>query len=158
MGESTLAHIVHLCKRLRKGQLDNEQFITEHLIKLINLSKEKYQKEYVQTDSKKRIAKEVRRKIRDEFERKGQDFNIFDIVKNMTYSLDHYTKMHKKYYGTTLIQYKTELIVKEAKKQLRLGESVVNCAYHCGFNSLQSFSKFFKRHTGLNPIEYLENK
>lgn len=49
--------------------------------------------------------------------------------------------------------------VKQAKQFLEeTSQSVAEIGYKCGFNSAQSFSRVFKKHTGFTPGQYREKK
>ena len=49
--------------------------------------------------------------------------------------------------------------VEQAKQFLKEAEeSVAEIGYKCGFNSAQSFSRVFKKHTGFTPGQYRERQ
>jgi AraC-like DNA-binding protein len=50
--------------------------------------------------------------------------------------------------------YQTQIRIKQAKRKLVQGESIVDVALETGFNDQSHFTKFFKRLTGLTPGEY----
>lgn len=155
VGKLTLLHVEHLCSNLRKGELDNEVFIVQNLLQLIDLSHVKYHMRYSNPNDKSHIAEYIRLAIQKQVEINGQAFNISELVGGMKYSQNYYNSLHKLYYGMTLHAYKVSLIIDKAKKYLSLGHSPVNCAYECGYTNLHVFSQFFKKQTGNSPMEYI---
>lgn len=66
----------------------------------------------------------------------------------------HLLRMYKRYYGITPHQYLIDKRIEKAKENIKNGCSVSDACYNVGFESLSSFSKLFKRKTGLSPREY----
>ncbi|GAC1434345.1 MAG: hypothetical protein NVS1B11_17390 [Terriglobales bacterium] len=56
--------------------------------------------------------------------------------------------------GTPLHHYVIRLRLASAGKGIRAGQSVTDAAYAAGFNSVSFFSRSFRRHFGVAPIEY----
>lgn len=150
--------IEHLCEKLTKGKVENELFIADHILTLINIAKDKLLLETAEGHNKKHIAKYVHKAVKEAFATHKHAFTIVEIIRPMKYSREYYNRLHKIYYGNTLQAYKTKLTLKFAKKLLRLGESPTSCAYICEFDNANNFSRFFKKHTGSNPSTYRNKK
>ena len=66
-----------------------------------------------------------------------------------------FRKKFKSALGITPLQYKNQLIMREACNLLKSGEfNVSETAYLLGFDTPYSFSKFFKKMLGISPKEY----
>lgn len=60
--------------------------------------------------------------------------------------------------GVTLNQFIANIIILEAKRRLVLLDKNVNdIAFELGFKEQAYFSRFFKKHTGLSPSEYIRS-
>lgn len=62
-------------------------------------------------------------------------------------------------FGMSPIEYRDRLLVRKAISMLTAGDiSVREAAYAVGFDNSAYFCRFFKKHTGYTPTEYLKNK
>lgn len=60
-------------------------------------------------------------------------------------------------YGKTVVEYITELKIREAKKLMRDGtQNMTEIATMLGFSSVHYFSRIFKKETGISPTEYIK--
>lgn len=65
------------------------------------------------------------------------------------------TKLFKRRYGTTLIEYILDLRITQAKKLLRFSDDrVETIARECGFEDPNYFSRAFKKLEGVTPTKY----
>ncbi|MBM7070655.1 AraC family transcriptional regulator [Shewanella sp. 202IG2-18] len=69
------------------------------------------------------------------------------------YSRASFAKYFKEYFGTSVMDYLTQLRLSEAQKRLRKGDSVFEVALDVGYQSDASFAKAYKRHFGYGPGE-----
>ncbi|MFN3848163.1 MAG: helix-turn-helix transcriptional regulator [Spirosomataceae bacterium] len=70
-------------------------------------------------------------------------------------SLYHFIRLFKKCYGQTPIQMLISCRMNHAQKMLKIKDLSINeVAINCGFSDLQTFSKAFKKHTGVNPSTF----
>ncbi len=102
------------------------------------------------------------------------DNELSDILKYIT---EHYTenislnnicflfntnkttlcRSFKNEYGVTVLGYINRLKIKAAKKYLRTqNTSITQISEMLGFSSIHYFCRFFKKHTGLKPNEYIK--
>jgi len=70
----------------------------------------------------------------------------------------HFIRLFKKYYGRTPYQYLTGVRIAKAKELLKNGHSVSQTCYALGFNSLSSFTGFFRKTGGSTPQLYRRKK
>ncbi|WP_158796459.1 AraC family transcriptional regulator [Pedobacter sp. L105] len=67
----------------------------------------------------------------------------------------HLSKTLKEITNKTCSELIDELVITEAKILLEdMGQSVAKVAEYLNFSDQFFFSKFFKRHTGMNPSQY----
>ncbi len=65
----------------------------------------------------------------------------------------------KEEYGITILSYIDQLKIKDAKKLLRTQKlSITQIAEKLGFSSIHYFCRYFKKHTGISPSEYVQSR
>lgn len=78
-----------------------------------------------------------------------------DISKSLNISYSGFRRAFKEFTGTSPSQYMMELKLNEAKLLLSTtAQSVKNISYSLNFENPEYFSVFFKKRTGITPIEY----
>lgn len=78
-----------------------------------------------------------------------------DISKSLNISYSGFRRAFKEFTGTSPSQYMMELKLNEAKLLLATtAQSVKNISYSLNFENPEYFSVFFKKRTGITPIEY----
>lgn len=78
-----------------------------------------------------------------------------DISKSLNISYSGFRRAFKEFTGTSPSQYMMELKLNEAKLLLSTtSQSVKNISYSLNFENPEYFSVFFKKRTGITPIEY----
>ncbi len=83
--------------------------------------------------------------------------NIFaeDIAKMLNISYSGFRRAFKEFTGTSPSKYMMELKLNEAKLHLSTSaQSVKNISYSLNFENPEYFSVFFKKRTGITPVEY----
>lgn len=73
-------------------------------------------------------------------------------------SISYYSKLFKKYVGTTPVNYLTKIRIDQAKKLLLLSENIrlKEVAKTVGYDDEFYFSRIFKKVEGYSPTEYLQ--
>ncbi len=67
-------------------------------------------------------------------------------------------KRFKEEYGITILNYITDLKIKEAKAMLReMQHSVTEISEEIGFESVHYFCRYFKKYTGESPTKYIKS-
>ena len=70
--------------------------------------------------------------------------------------ISRFYELFKAEFGVPPLEYRDKLLIKRAKALLKSGDiSVSEVAFATGFESVAYFSRFFKKHTGQAPSEYL---
>lgn len=80
--------------------------------------------------------------------------NLDILASNVGISKFHLSREFKKYTGSTIISYINNLRCREAEGYIISGMSMEKAAFLSGFNSVQHFSKIFKKNTGLSPTSF----
>lgn len=92
--------------------------------------------------------------IHDNFDK---NITLEQIAAQFHYSTNYFTKLWKKYIGTSFHQYLNEYRVTVAMKLLKETDLLISdIAYRTGFQSIKSFNRVFKQITHINPTEYRE--
>jgi AraC-like DNA-binding protein len=84
----------------------------------------------------------------------SQELTLEQAVKASNFSVPHFCRLFRKFTGMTFGNYLAFYRVNRAEELLATSKSVTEIAYECGFGSLASFIRVFKRYKGLTPYEY----
>ena len=85
-----------------------------------------------------------------------QSMTLEEISRKFNYNKYHLEKKFNQYFGMPISKYFNILRVEAAKEQIRNHVSVTQIAELLSFNSIYSFSRFFKRYVGVSPANFLE--
>ncbi len=83
------------------------------------------------------------------------DLRILSDVSTM--SLFHFIRIFKGQTGISPFEFIIQLRIKEACRKLAIGESIADVAADCGFYDQSHFTKYFRKHVGINPKRYISN-
>ncbi len=86
----------------------------------------------------------------------NKNIRVADLYKMSGISGVYFCRIFKNLYGITPLEYLNRLRLEAAKKLLCGGSSVCETAYAVGFSDPLYFSKFFRKHTGLPPTDFVE--
>lgn len=82
-----------------------------------------------------------------------------DLAKIVSLSTIYFRKLFTETYGISPIAYIHKLRVKKAKEMLKSDHgSLTDIALSLGYTSIYDFSRVFKKHTGLSPLNYIKEK
>lgn len=96
--------------------------------------------------------KAVRNKILSNAEK---DWTVKEMAALSGYGVSRFCELYQKNYGVSPMQDVLNGRINLAKKLLASGQvTVAYAAQNCGFNSINYFSKYFKKVTGCSPREY----
>ena len=83
--------------------------------------------------------------------------SVTEIAAHLGLSTAHLSRLVKRGTGQTLSEYITKIRITKAKDLFALGKRISDVAGQCGFLSLQSFSRTFRRVEGIRPRAYLNS-
>ncbi len=88
----------------------------------------------------------------------GAERSVDFYARQLDITPNHLNKSVKAVTGRTAITVLNEMSIQEAKMQLRYTSlSISDIAFQLGFEDLSYFSRFFKKTTGMTPMEYRRN-
>lgn len=98
------------------------------------------------------------RTIRDlVMDRNGKPVSINELANGMSYTRSHLSKQFKLHTGEGLKAYIDRVRVEKAKEMLRYEDlPISDISEELGYHDIFSFSRFFKRNTGMSPREFKE--
>ena len=80
--------------------------------------------------------------------------SVGEVAEHFFYSREYISRLFKKYYDTTVMDYIHELRVAKAKSLIGEGLQMIDVCYAVGYSSLSTFIRIFRRATGMTPSEY----
>lgn len=87
----------------------------------------------------------------------ASDINLNLIATTMNYSASYLTKIFQHNYDTTPTKFITNLRISSAKQLLRASSlSIAQISVSVGYHDQGYFSRFFKKQTGVSPLDYRE--
>lgn len=87
-----------------------------------------------------------------------EDLKSNEVAKKFHLNQFSFSKKFNKQTGLSFGLYLQQLRLSEAKKLLSEGASIKEACYSSGFQSSSQFFRVFRKHTGVSPKEYLNNK
>ncbi len=88
------------------------------------------------------------------FDYKNPILNVSMIADNLGVSNVLLSRVFKKYHGTNISDYITSVRIEEAKTLLTEGAMVSDVVQQCGFGSLRTFMRVFKKSENLTPGQF----
>lgn len=84
-----------------------------------------------------------------------QPLSIDDLAQAAGFSRNHFARLFRQHFGQAPGQYHTAMRILRARQLLSTTDySITRVAEELGFDSIHSFSRAFKRETGLSPLFY----
>jgi len=90
------------------------------------------------------------------------DFKITDLKRSVPFSFDYFRVLFRQSTGLTPLAYLNNIRIANAKQLLKhqygpQGLTISNIAILSGFHDPLYFSRFFKKHTGLSPMAWVNS-
>jgi|GEM_PF-603614 len=93
--------------------------------------------------------------LKDIHQRFDEDISLQEMAARLHMSESNFSKLFKKYAGSSFSEYVTGIRMKKAKELLRKPDAkVYEVALRSGYQDQRYFSQIFRRWTGLTPTEY----
>ncbi|MBQ6884778.1 MAG: helix-turn-helix transcriptional regulator [Clostridia bacterium] len=87
----------------------------------------------------------------------AKNWTLKEMTEISGYSTSRFNELYNKLYGTSPINDVINQRIMLAKRLLESGQASVSyIAESCGFNTINYFSKYFKKATGYTPSEYIK--
>ena len=80
--------------------------------------------------------------------------SVSEVAEQFFYSREYISRLFKKYYDTTVMDYIHELRVAKAKSLIGEGLQMIDVCYAVGYSSLSTFIRTFRKATDMTPSEY----
>lgn len=81
--------------------------------------------------------------------------SLDEEFKQLGITSNRIARIIKEQYGYTPSEYIIDLRIRDAKvKLIETDEDIIDIAYSVGFNSISSFYRLFRKHTGRSPARY----
>ena len=88
--------------------------------------------------------------------RKHRDVNFY--AQKLCITADYLSKLVREYDGQSALKWISNAVITEAKILLRQPDySIYQIALELNFPDQSTFGKFFKRNTGMTPVQYKAN-
>ena len=88
----------------------------------------------------------------------GGDMSLRALAERAHLSEGYLSRTFKKHTGKTVADFVLEIRMNEAKRRLMSTTySVYDISVYCGYQSLNTFERAFKKYTGMTPAEYRKN-
>ena len=79
---------------------------------------------------------------------------VSDISNEYFYSREYLSRLFKKYFNSTLMDYVNKKRIIKSQELLKENKSITEVAYSVGFGSLSTFIRCFKQIAFITPSEY----
>ena len=80
--------------------------------------------------------------------------NVSEVADSLGISLAYLSKIFKRYHRMNISDYISHIRVEVAKRLLEKGEQIQEIADKCGFGSLRTFMRVFRKLEGVTPGQY----
>jgi AraC-like DNA-binding protein len=118
----------------------------------------KYEKSGLDAKRMEKLESQLSQLMKDKKLFLNADLKSSELAKEIGVSVNHLSELLNQHIGKTFYQYINDLRVEEVKDRLVDKHykhlSNIGIATDCGFRSRSTFSKTFKKNTGLSPSEY----
>ena len=114
-------------------------------------------RDFVSDSKYNNIMIKAQKYIQDNFG--DPDISLHSVAKEVGVSPNHFSTIFKQETGETFINYIIKLRIERAKVLLQTGNlRTSEIGYQIGYNDTHYFSYVFKKHTGLSPTDYRNQK
>ena len=80
--------------------------------------------------------------------------SVSEVAEHFFYSREYVSRLFKKYYDTTILDYIHKLRISKSRALIADGMPIIDVCYAVGFSSLSTFIRAFRTATDMTPSEY----
>jgi AraC-like DNA-binding protein len=80
--------------------------------------------------------------------------SVGEVAEHFFYSREYVSRLFKKYYDTTILDYIHKLRILKSRTLIAEGMPIIDVCYAVGFSSLSTFIRSFRAATDMTPSEY----
>ena len=80
--------------------------------------------------------------------------SVSEVAEHFFYSREYVSRLFKKYYDTTILDYIHKLRISKSRALIAEGMPMIDVCYAVGFSSLSTFIRAFRAATDMTPSEY----
>ncbi|MBQ3228316.1 MAG: helix-turn-helix domain-containing protein [Clostridia bacterium] len=80
--------------------------------------------------------------------------SVSEVAEHFFYSREYVSRLFKKYYDTTILDYIHKLRISKSRALIAEGMPIIDVCYAVGFSSLSTFIRAFRAATDMTPSEY----
>lgn len=125
-------------------------------------SRDKYQKSGLNSDQAKQLFQRIEERMKVDELYKKNDLTLAEIAQIILEPINHLSQAINSQTGSTFYNYINQYRIQAFLELLDDPKSKeftnLALAMDCGFNSKSTFNKYFKKHTGKTPTDYVKDK
>jgi AraC-like DNA-binding protein len=80
--------------------------------------------------------------------------SVSEVAEHFFYSREYVSRLFKKYYDTTILDYIHKLRISKSRALIAEGMPIIDVCFTVGFSSLSTFIRAFRTATDMTPSEY----
>ncbi len=80
--------------------------------------------------------------------------SVTEVADHFFYSREYVSRLFKKYYDTTILDYIHKLRISKSRALIAEGTPIIDVCFAVGFSSLSTFIRAFRKVTNMTPSEY----
>lgn len=110
---------------------------------------------YSELELKSKLAFEVKKLIEKDYK---SELKLSRLSESMPYHRIYMSREFKKVFNISMVEYRHQLRIYEALKQMNLGHSLTDAIFMSGYSSINQFISYFKKYFLTTPSDYNFNK
>ena len=123
--------------------------------------REKYQNSGLTNDQGKDLFKQLSTLMSEQKVFKNNELKLNELASQLDVHPNHLSQVINERAEVNFYDFVNTYRVEEFKMLIAMPKNqaftIISLAYECGFNSKSSFNRYFKKHTGQTPSEYLSS-
>ena len=156
-GSEAICCIKNIYEELKNRNMGFEVFAKAYILKFVGIMVRNFghmkrkSNDVAKLNDSKKMLKNTFMLIDSNF---SSEITLEEAAKASNLSIPHFCRLFKSSTGMTFTEYLLLYRINRAEDMLRSGLTITEIACECGFNSLASFSRAFKKLRNLSPTEF----